>query len=286
MPVAPQELEPLLTQAVQLMAAVCGREAAEAFERVLEGAAPAVRCGDIERAVAAAFARVVADRGVTPGIWADMLLTHPEALARLSRKILLFDWRYDTYYGMNGVKVWGKGHFPSDGIPQDLLDVYGRFMFPWSDEPFREPDPFYTADYLADANCPAISLSFPKQQEHFESPVLFPFFFLAGLAVSLNFVVHHDQVGRVYGYDLLGAGTGAVLALLLMFPCGLWVVRNYVVMGSLTSPEISNLFVGSIAYNLPNPQLYTSGMESLTLIGVPLFILTLRLQALRRTDSH
>lgn len=46
---------------------------------------------------------------------------------------------------------------------------------------------------------------------------LFPFFFLAGLAVSLNFVVHADQVGRVYGYDLLGAGTGAVLALLLMF---------------------------------------------------------------------
>jgi hypothetical protein len=46
---------------------------------------------------------------------------------------------------------------------------------------------------------------------------LFPFFFLAGLAVSLNFVVHSGEVGRVYGYDLLGAGTGAVLALLLMF---------------------------------------------------------------------
>ncbi len=46
---------------------------------------------------------------------------------------------------------------------------------------------------------------------------LFPFFFLAGLAVSLNFVVHANEVGRVYGYDLLGAGTGAVLALLLMF---------------------------------------------------------------------
>ncbi len=46
---------------------------------------------------------------------------------------------------------------------------------------------------------------------------LFPFFFLAGLAVSLNFVVHADQVGRVYGYDLLGAGSGAVLALVLMF---------------------------------------------------------------------
>ena len=45
---------------------------------------------------------------------------------------------------------------------------------------------------------------------------LFPFFFLAGFAVSLNFVVHANQVGRVYGYDLLGAGSGACLALLLM----------------------------------------------------------------------
>jgi hypothetical protein len=46
---------------------------------------------------------------------------------------------------------------------------------------------------------------------------LFPFFFLAGLAVSLNFVVHARQVGRVYGYDLLGAGAGAVAVLALMF---------------------------------------------------------------------
>lgn len=46
---------------------------------------------------------------------------------------------------------------------------------------------------------------------------LFPFFFLAGLAVSLNFVVHARQVGRVYGYDLIGAGFGAAAALGLMF---------------------------------------------------------------------
>lgn len=46
---------------------------------------------------------------------------------------------------------------------------------------------------------------------------LFPFFFLAGLAVSLNFVVHSREVGRVYGYDLLGAGSGALAALLLLY---------------------------------------------------------------------
>ncbi|MFN7594812.1 MAG: hypothetical protein ACK5PU_04290, partial [bacterium] len=45
---------------------------------------------------------------------------------------------------------------------------------------------------------------------------LFPFFFLAGFAVSLNFVVYSHQVGKVYGYDLLGAGLGACFALVLM----------------------------------------------------------------------
>lgn len=60
---------------------------------------------------------------------------------------------------------------------------------------------------------------------------LFPFFFLAGLAVSLNFVVHANQVGRVYGYDLLGAGFGAVVALLLMF-----VVHPFLLVPALLPP--------------------------------------------------
>ncbi len=46
---------------------------------------------------------------------------------------------------------------------------------------------------------------------------LFPFFFFTGLAVSLNFVLYARNVGRVYGFDLIGAGLGAVLVLGLMF---------------------------------------------------------------------
>ncbi len=45
---------------------------------------------------------------------------------------------------------------------------------------------------------------------------LFPFFFLAGLYISLCFVLNPREVGRVYGYDLLGAGAGAVTGLALM----------------------------------------------------------------------
>ena len=47
--------------------------------------------------------------------------------------------------------------------------------------------------------------------------VLLPFFFLAGLYISLIFILNHREIGRVYGYDLIGAGLGAALALALMF---------------------------------------------------------------------
>ncbi|MBV9538837.1 MAG: hypothetical protein JOY70_07900, partial [Acidisphaera sp.] len=45
---------------------------------------------------------------------------------------------------------------------------------------------------------------------------LLPFFFAAGLFVSLSFVVGEQAVGRVYGFDLTGAGAGSLLVLGLM----------------------------------------------------------------------
>ncbi len=46
---------------------------------------------------------------------------------------------------------------------------------------------------------------------------LLPFFFLTGTFVSLSFVLNEREIGRVYGYDLTGAGVGALLVLGLMF---------------------------------------------------------------------
>lgn len=51
---------------------------------------------------------------------------------------------------------------------------------------------------------------------------LLPFFFLAGLYVSLSFVLNDTEIGRVYGFDLTGAGAGALLALGLM-----WLVHPF-----------------------------------------------------------
>ncbi len=46
---------------------------------------------------------------------------------------------------------------------------------------------------------------------------LLPFFFLTGLFVGLCFILDDRRIGLVYGFDLTGAGTGAALALALMW---------------------------------------------------------------------
>ncbi len=46
---------------------------------------------------------------------------------------------------------------------------------------------------------------------------LLPFFFLAGLFVSLSFVLNASRIGIVYSYDLTGAGAGSALVLAAMF---------------------------------------------------------------------
>jgi hypothetical protein len=46
---------------------------------------------------------------------------------------------------------------------------------------------------------------------------LLPFFFLAGLFISLCFVTNSERIGRVYAADLTGAGIGSILVLGLMY---------------------------------------------------------------------
>jgi len=46
---------------------------------------------------------------------------------------------------------------------------------------------------------------------------LLPFFFLAGLFISLSFVRNADRIGRVYAFDLTGAGAGAAGVLAAMY---------------------------------------------------------------------
>jgi len=89
------------------------------------------------------------EKGVRPAIWGDMVLHHPEALAKLSRRIMIFDWLYDRYEGCGTVQVWGQGSVSANALDAPTLERFGAFLYPLGDEPGRDPDPFYTADFLA-----------------------------------------------------------------------------------------------------------------------------------------
>jgi hypothetical protein len=57
-----------------------------------------------------------------------------------------------------------------------------------------------------------------------------------------------------------------LLCIAIMFVGGLWVIRNYLLMGEVLTSEVRSFFVTSIGANLTNPLLYNSGNESLWLM--------------------
>ncbi|MCX7378262.1 MAG: hypothetical protein NTY94_16145 [Alphaproteobacteria bacterium] len=61
--------------------------------------------------------------------------------------------------------------------------------------------------------------------------VLLPFFCGGGVYISLYFILNDREIGRVYGYDLTGAGAGSLLGLLLM-----WVLHPFMLMPALLVP--------------------------------------------------
>ncbi|OGS22170.1 MAG: hypothetical protein A3J83_03700 [Elusimicrobia bacterium RIFOXYA2_FULL_40_6] len=101
---------------------------------------------------------------IIPIIWADMALSHPEALEKLSRKIMLFDWIYSVRRIDGEVQVWGEtnGKHGRNDIPKHISDLYKKYLYPNGFEYGRVPETFYTADYLADkgfkvVTCPGSS---------------------------------------------------------------------------------------------------------------------------------
>lgn len=103
------------------------------------------------------------ERGIQPALWADMILSHPRIIDQLPRQVLMFDWMYDIYRGSGKVWVWGERIMcDRDQIPPARLATYHRHLFPHGDEPGREPETFYTADFLKDngfdvVTCPGAS---------------------------------------------------------------------------------------------------------------------------------
>lgn len=73
--------------------------------------------------------------------------------------------------------------------------------------------------------------------------VLFPFYFLTGLYIGLYFLTYQEEIPKIYGADLAGAGVGALLALALMF----WVHPFYLLTALLPFLALAGL------YHLPRP---------------------------------
>jgi hypothetical protein len=95
-----------------------------------------------------AVSQILTEKGIRPIIWGDMILHHPEALDKLSKKVMIFDWLYDRYYGSGEIQVWGQGSRGKDDLDEGTLERFGAYLYPFGIEPGRDPDPFYTADYL------------------------------------------------------------------------------------------------------------------------------------------
>ncbi len=68
---------------------------------------------------------------------------------------------------------------------------------------------------------------------------LLPFFFLAGLFISLSFVRYANRIGQVYAFDLTGAGAGAATVLAAMY-----VVHAFALVNLLLCPlALAALFI-------------------------------------------
>ena len=75
-----------------------------------------------------------------------MLLHHPEAIDKLDRRFVLFDWMYDINNSFGKVKIWGKHDLCSkDDIEPHTIERFGKYLFP--DDTGRM-EIFYSFDYL------------------------------------------------------------------------------------------------------------------------------------------
>lgn len=93
-----------------------------------------------------AVAEPLRERGITPAIWGDMALAHPEAIDKLSRDIMIFDWNYRHFIGKEKLRVWGEGWSLPGDLSEKAMERFGRYIFP--DGQKNNPDVFYTVEYL------------------------------------------------------------------------------------------------------------------------------------------
>jgi hypothetical protein len=106
---------------------------------------------------------------------------------------------------------------------------------------------------------------------------LYILFYLWGLVLFFWWQTRRE--GKAKGY-LNPAIFGLCLA--LMFTGGLWVIRNYWLMGEILTVEVRSFFVTSLGANLLHPSLYNSGRESFLLLLALIAVLGIAAICLKR----
>lgn len=98
-------------------------------------------------------------KNITPIIWGDMILHHHEALGKLDKRILIYDWIYKVNNEFPTVHIWGDGWLEPSKINERAKKTFGNYLFPKGKKGF---DPFYTSAFLTKNDfktviCPASS---------------------------------------------------------------------------------------------------------------------------------
>ncbi|MCK9279390.1 MAG: family 20 glycosylhydrolase [Melioribacteraceae bacterium] len=84
------------------------------------------------------------EKNIRPGVWCDMILSHPDELDAISKKFVIWDWNYwDGDSSPERVMVWGKGRLAKDKITDEIKNTFTQIF-----DKDRNFNPFYTSDYL------------------------------------------------------------------------------------------------------------------------------------------
>jgi hypothetical protein len=99
---------------------------------------------------------------------------------------------------------------------------------------------------------------------------LYILFFLWALVMLYWFLAWREGKAKAYFHPAV-----FLLSLAIMFVGGLWVIRNYLLLGEVLTVEVRSFFITSIGANLTNPLLYNSGTETWMLLGALAIVLVM-----------
>jgi hypothetical protein len=99
---------------------------------------------------------------------------------------------------------------------------------------------------------------------------LYILFFLWALVMLYWFLAWREGKTKAYFHPAV-----FLLSVAIMFAGGLWVIRNYLLLGEVLTAEVRSFFITSIGANLTNPLLYNSETETWMLLGALAIVLVM-----------